>query len=273
MFAGRLKFDAEGKFSLKAAVATGGFAGDWQNMGLGEAPADARPYLKQVYLSAKPVDGLELQFGGIGIEPNGTGIVGLSGAGFLMGERAVVRRADVLWFDRAAFTYGYLGALGRPNVWDRFHRLGQGNFRQAILEKSFAKRLTATAEFSGLSGAKTMTFTGHFDLGRGFAATGEVYRRMSRLPDSGFHAGLAKTLGGRVTLEGGYAAVDRNFPHLNADAFFEGQRWYWTTSTRLAKGLTMFSMFNRAVNSGYSPTHRTLAFVGLGYDVLAPFGK
>src|SRR5205085_11391273 len=68
MFAGEFRFDAERRYTLHAGFASGEpFNGGWNNTDLGSATGVYRPYWKQLYLSAKPITGVEIQVGGLGI--------------------------------------------------------------------------------------------------------------------------------------------------------------------------------------------------------------
>ncbi len=61
---GRFKFDAKGKYSINAGVFTGnGFTSGWNNTGIGTGHLFTNLYLKQLYLSAKPLNNVELQYG------------------------------------------------------------------------------------------------------------------------------------------------------------------------------------------------------------------
>src|SRR5262249_16946355 len=61
--AGRFKLDAKGRFSINAGLYTGtNFVAGSNNTGLGLAGAQSNLYRKHLYLSARPLEGLEVQY-------------------------------------------------------------------------------------------------------------------------------------------------------------------------------------------------------------------
>jgi len=65
---GRFRLDAKGLFSVNAGVFTGpSFMSGFNNTGLGAGQAQGAVYLKHLYLSAAPVNGIEIQYGGLNI--------------------------------------------------------------------------------------------------------------------------------------------------------------------------------------------------------------
>jgi len=101
VFKARLKFDAGGRFSLNAGVASGTqFVASWNNTGVGTGRAVTNLYLKQLYFAAQPVRGVELQYGGLGIlRGESTEITGYDNDGFVTGQRIILRRPKQFFFD------------------------------------------------------------------------------------------------------------------------------------------------------------------------------
>src|SRR5262249_38132217 len=65
-FKGRFKFDPDGKYSINAGVFTGNsFIAGFNDTGIGTGDFTSNLYLKQLYFSAKPINGVEVQFGGL----------------------------------------------------------------------------------------------------------------------------------------------------------------------------------------------------------------
>ena len=72
----------------------------------------------------------------------------------------------------------------------------------------------------------------------------------------------------RLTLGGGWIAIDRNYLALNQDAFQIGKRIYGSTTFRIAKGADLFMLAHRAVGNNYAVQNRSFVTFGAGYDIL-----
>src|SRR5215470_5132167 len=77
---GRFKLDAKGRFTINAGLYTGAnFISGSNNTGLGIAEAQSNLYLKHLYFNALPLDGVEVQYGGLDIwHDESTDITGYS---------------------------------------------------------------------------------------------------------------------------------------------------------------------------------------------------
>lgn len=65
-FKGNLHFDREGKYGINTGVFTGNsFNGGWNVSGWGTGRGQGNLFLKQLYVSAKPARGVEVQYGGL----------------------------------------------------------------------------------------------------------------------------------------------------------------------------------------------------------------
>src|SRR5215813_12219250 len=124
---GRFKLDAKGRFGINAGLYTGPkFIAGFNNTGLGVGEAQSNLYLKHLYLSALPLDGVEVQYGSLDIwHDESTDITGYSYNGYVVGERLSIKRSRELFFDEISVADGYVGDLNSPNAigvcigWDR----------------------------------------------------------------------------------------------------------------------------------------------------------
>jgi hypothetical protein len=275
-FEGKFFFDSDQKYSLNFGAGAGdAFPGGWGNTGIGNAPASTNSYLKLLYFDAKPNSLLEVQWGGIGIERGAsTAITSYSNDGFMAGERFYVRDGGELFFDTVAVTFGYLGDIGHPDVWDRAHTLWMNNYRQYLVMKNISKRLTASADYTVLAGAKTMREALHAKVAEAKIVDQmnvDLYERTNRTAAFGGNISASKSLNRMFGLTAGYAAIDRNYGDLNDDAFFHGRRMYIAATLHVAHGFSISPMFDHGVgNSYYLPNngHFHLAF---NYDLLQGF--
>src|SRR5215471_1797447 len=154
---GRLKLDAKGRFSINAGLFTGpSFIAGFNNTGLGAGQAQGAVYLKHLYLSAAPVNGIEIQYGGLNIwHDESTDITGYGYSGYIVGQRVSIKRPRELFFDDISIFYGYGGDFSTPNVIRRADHLSQSNFHRFILRKDIGERLWVSADYALLSGVPT----------------------------------------------------------------------------------------------------------------------
>ena len=140
--AGRFKFDGKGRFSINAGLYTGtNFIAGSNNAGFGDGKAQSNLYLKHLYLSARPLEGVELQYGGLNIwHDESTDITGYAYDGYIAGERVSIQRPRELFFDDISIGFGYVGDFTTPNFASRLHRLAQSNFHRFILKKNIGER-------------------------------------------------------------------------------------------------------------------------------------
>jgi len=234
----RLKFDAKGKYSIAAFVATGGaFIGGWNNLGPGTGKPQTNLYVKQLYLDVKPTKKVEVQFGGIGInQGEGTEITTFDNDGYITGERVIVRSPKQLWFDEISATNAFLGDVLRPSVFGRLHRLDEANYHQFLLRKQATKEVSFSADYTFWAGSDTF----HQALRakpKNFLFTTllfEAYERVSGPKGYGFDALVERAINKKFTINGGFARIDR-FLLLNADRFPPGKRLYASLTFRPTK--------------------------------------
>lgn len=226
---GAFKLDRSAKYSLHAGLFTGNtFPGGWNATGWGTGQGQGRFFLKQLYLSAKPLTGLEVQYGGFGfVRGQSTEATTYDNDGYLTGERIILTRPNNFYFDEISITYGYLGDFTTPNVIHRFDRLAQSNYHQFVLSKKLNERIRFSSEYAydaGVDVFRQAINVGLHELHVIDRVLFEDYERIS--PDNGYGLGLygEKKVYSHLTLSGGYTQIDR--PGLNSDRFLQGKRLY-----------------------------------------------
>jgi hypothetical protein len=192
---GRLKLDAEGKYSINFHVSSGrtfnwGYSdvigttyaeaqtgvvarltpAELQGFG-GAAFYDAKDvtdilalksngwdmYVRQLYFSAAPVKQLELEYGSLAIAKGySTEITTYDDDGYIAGERLRIRDPKHLFVDEISVTFAYEGDIYDPNFFTRGERLGQSNYHQFLAAKSFDKRFKASLDFTEDKGTHVM---------------------------------------------------------------------------------------------------------------------
>ena len=151
---GRFKLDAKGRFSINAGLYTGAnFTAGFNNTGLGLGEAQSNLYFKHLYVNALPLEGVEVQYGGLDIwHDESTDITGYAYNGYIAGERISIKRPREVFFDDISVAYGYVSDIDTPNVISRFHRLIQSNFHRFMLKKNVAERAWISADYAFQSG-------------------------------------------------------------------------------------------------------------------------
>lgn len=274
LFSGKLFLDHRHEFSLNFDAGAGGaFVAGWANTGAGSEPASRSFYLKQLYLEANPLSSLEVQWGGIGLERGvSTAMTSYNYDGFMSGERVYVRDPGHLFFDKMAVTFGYLGDVMHPDVWDRAHTLWMNNYQQYLIEKKISARAAASADYTVIAGARTFREAVRIDVPEFRIADriqADVYERTNRTAAIGGNISAAKRISSRLDAITGYAAIDRNYGDLNDDAFFHGRRLYVAANVHLGRGFAVSPMFDHGVGNSYDLPNNVHFHVAFTSDLLA----
>ncbi len=274
----RFKFDARGYYTVTAAVGTGpSFTSGWNNTGWGTGGSRvADVYLKQLFFAAAPVNSVQFSFGGLAfVRGESTEATTYDNDGYLVGERVSAVRPD-LFFNEITFTNGYVGDVTTPNVFARYHRLGEPNYRQLLVSKRVASWLMVSGDYTRLSGVGTVRAAVSAKTPRARVVDlvqFEQYRRGGADAAFGFSAFGEKTIGGRVVGRVGYVDVDANYGGLNADRFNSGRRWYAQSDFVLTRDVTAWVFVSRAVHNAFVVPTGTRVDVVLSYNAMGPLRR
>lgn len=239
---GRFKFDRKGRYSVGFGLLTGNvFNAGWNNTGVGAGAVHPDINLRQLYFDAKPVDGVEVQVGGLGFERGeGTEITTYDNDGYIVGERLHVTLPKRLYFDDIAVTRAFLGDALKPNVFRRLHRLDVANYYQLLVRKTVNKAFSFSADYSYDSGSDTLHQGLKFTLPQsGILDTlvFESYERIDPVAGYGFAVTGQRKINKYLTVNGGFARIDR--PMLNADRFPPGKRIFAGMLVPLSRDFSM----------------------------------
>ena len=239
----RFKIDPAARYAVHVGAFSGdGFTSSWNATGLGTGDFTGVHLVKQLFLAARPVAGLELQYGGLYVEKGESSeITYYDEDGYLVGERVFVRRPDWFFFNEIMATLGSRGDLDDSNVFNRFESLDRTDYRQVQLTRQFGDAATASFDYTWVDDASTIRpavtlqtpWTPALDQVRL-----EIYHRYGEDPASGFALDGSRNIG-RVRVTGGYADIDPAVGEFNGDRYGEGRRLYIGASIPVVAGLNL----------------------------------
>jgi hypothetical protein len=269
----RLKLDAAARYTVNVGVFSGnGFTSSWNDTGIGTGDFKGQHLVKQLFVSAAPVKGLELQYGGLYVEKGQSSeITYYDEDAYLVGERVAVRRPDRIFFDEVLATLGSLGDVHDSNVFNRFKYLDDTDYKQLQVSRGIiGKNATASLDYvrvgdtSWLRPAMTVRtpWTDALD-----SARLEVYHRYGSDPATGFAVEGDRQIA-RVRVGGGYADVDPAYGGLNGDRYNDGKRLYATASIPVVTGLSVSLFGTHTVGSNPPLSNRTRTDVIVTYNFL-----
>lgn len=268
---GRFKLDAEGRFSINAGLYTGNnFIAGSDNTGLGRGRAQSNVYLKHLYLSARPLDGVEIQYGGLNIwHDESTDITGYAYDGYIVGERVSIQRPRNLFFDDISIGYGFVGDINTPNVTKRLDRLAQSNFHRFILKKNIGERAWTSVDYVFQSGVQTWREALRIratELRVIDTFHAEIYEISGLHSGYGFAAYGEKVILPKFLVGGGYADIDR--PMLNSDRYGRGSRLFLTANVPINKAFSIVMFATQATTHAPTNAPQQRIDIGLFYNLL-----
>src|SRR4051812_25405498 len=133
----RAKFniDPQKRYTINVGYFTGSsFISSWNNTGWGNNTTfdHKNNYFKQLYGSAVPVKGLDLQYGGLYINRGESDEWSYDDDGYMAGGRVSIRRPKELYLDEITVTRGGFGPLTNPNLFDRGFTFTHPNYTQLL---------------------------------------------------------------------------------------------------------------------------------------------
>lgn len=272
---GRLTLDAPGRYAVNFGLFTGvRFTSGWDNTPWGLGRAQKNLTFKALYGSAQPVVGLEIQVGGLYIvKGESTEVTTYDEDGYIMGERVTVRRPRQLFFDEISVTSAYfVGGTddAKIPVSTRFRHIDEPNYQHYLVDKKIGSRAAVSADYTLESHRRTWRQGVKVNLRELRFVDSIVFENYQRTridPDQGFAVTGEKAVGKTLTLQGGYANIDRNYGPLNADRFNIGKRAF-TMVTFNAGPITASFFVTTAVGQNGVLPQRTLSNTALTYNLL-----
>jgi hypothetical protein len=278
-FKAALKLDPAARYTVQIGVGSGSsFTGSWDTTGAGTGDADWNPAVRQFFFAAAPVKGLEVQVGGLApIRGESTEITSYDNDGFLVGERLSVKRPATLWLDEVSLTFGRLGDLNEPNVFERFDNWSDHNFAQVIVAKKFGRRVAGSLEWTTADDEDTLRQAVRVGVKETHVVDAvrlEVYERVTAADTRasatgrGFAVSAERAITKALTMNGGYATIDRFNPALNGDRLLRGQRGFVEVRYALTPEVSVSTFYTRAFHNDFPVPNRTRFDLVVSYNVL-----
>jgi hypothetical protein len=276
----RVNIDPDKRYTVNFGFYTGSaFTSSWNNLGLGHDTSfdGHNNYFKQIYGSAIPVNGLEIQYGGLYLN-RGEADEWLTydEDGYVAGGRVSVRRPEELYLDEITVTRAGLGPANQPNLFDRGAQLSHPNYTQILGLKRFTPVVAGSLEYDRQLGADIVRGAVTIRLPAGAAVRlirYEQYHRFNQIEASGFGLWAERPVTKFVRLQGGFVSVDRAYGGWNGDRMLSGRRFFASAAVPIHGPLSASVFVTQALHEPYVvPIHRRVDLV-LQYDVLQPLRR
>jgi hypothetical protein len=269
----RFNIDRARRFSINLGAFSGSsFISTWNNTGVGTGAGDVHDqYVKQLFASAEPIHGLEVQLGGLYVaRGESTEFTTYDEDGYVVGTRLSVRRPGEVWLDEVTVTRGMIGPFTTPSLWSRREGLEHPNYTQVLAMKRFSTALAGSLDYSTQSGADTLRAAVTLRMAPTAPISSlrfEHYRRVRAHPAGGFAVTAERALP-HARLQAWYATIDEFYGGWNADRIQRGRRVFSVLAVPLSKEITAQFFATQAFSSTYSISNRTRFDAMLIYDVV-----
>lgn len=263
----RLRLDDAARYSLTAVAFNGdSFQGSWNLRGVRDGQSSNRVFLKQLYVTGRPFEHVEFQYGGLAlVRGESSEITSYDNDGYLMGQRLSLSPNRLL--DELTITAGFLGDFRDPSVTRRLHRLSEINYAQVLVKKRLSDRLTVTADFTGEEGERTLRQGVAVRPSRGIELIRiEAYQRVSDERGTGGAITFEQPFG-RTRFAASFASIDDHYRPVNGDRYGRGRRFSLTGTTALTDDMSLQIFVTRALDDELAMGNRTRADVLVRYEL------
>jgi hypothetical protein len=148
---GRFLFDEDGRYALATFASTGAsFPSSWNNTGAALGNYQGPFNVKQLFFSAEPIKGLQLEAGGLHLNRGELAEhVTYDNDANIVGER-ITYRPTRKRITQVSVTAGYFGGndYNEVNVFERFKRMDEFNYGQALVAFALHPRVTASVDYT-----------------------------------------------------------------------------------------------------------------------------
>lgn len=233
---GRFLFDKEARYSVNAFASTGAtFPSSWNNTGGGMGTYQGPFNVKQLFLAAEPVKGLQFEVGGLHLNRGEMAEhLTYDNDAYIVGERATYRPAKGA-VTQVSVTGAFFGDYNDVNVFKRFERLDEWNYGQALVAFRLHKNVTASADYTYEAARDIVREGVNFRMPTKVkvltALKVEAYQRVSE-PHDGYGFNVSGDLRWKkLSVTAGVMSVDQyygtpTFQPYNGDRYESGTREY-----------------------------------------------
>jgi hypothetical protein len=272
-FKAGFKFDKSGRYSVQTFAGTGNsFTGSWDNLGPGTGAKNWDFSIRQLYLQAQPVRGIEGQWGGMSIaRGEQTEVTSFDNDNFIVAGRVSVRRPEDLYLDELSVTAGYVGDTSTPNVFRRFDRWDEHNYTQVLAVRKFGRNVSLSADWTDLDEISTLRQAVRVATRQWLpidAIRFENYQRVEGKRGYGFSVSTEKAVHPRVVLTGGYADIDENNGSLNGDRYGRGKRVFVEPRIAILPELIASVFYGQAFGNDFPVNNKHRFEIVVSYSVL-----
>ncbi len=271
----RFKVDAPGRYAVNVGAFSGSrFTSSWNNTGIGRGDWQAPFAFRALYFAAQPLAGVEAQYGSMYIlKGESTEITTYDDDGYIIGQRASVRRPRNFFFDEISATVGYLASdAAEYAVSKRVKYLDERpNYGHYLVDKKVGTRAGISLDFTSVDGARTWRAATNLttrELRAVDSILFETYKRTNQNPEYGFAVTANKAVTRALGFNGGYASIDPLYGGLNSDRFHIGNRVFLTAVYALSPRFTASAFITRAVGNDVAIPQRTLSNLIFAYNAL-----
>lgn len=270
----RFNVDAKKRYTLNAGLFTGTqYIASWNNLGPGTGDFDGRShYMRQLFFSATPVDGLEGQVGGLYVSRGEqTEFTSYDDDGWVTGARVSVRKPKALYVDELSLTRGVIASAGTASLWKRMDDLDDLNYTQVLAAKRFSQVVAASMDYTRFGSTDTLRGAIALRFKAGAPLSGlrwEQYARVSDPEAAGFSVVAERPVTKWVRMQAGYATVDEHYGGLNADRIQRGRRVFAIANVPIHGPLSASFFATRALDSDYTLSNKTRFDAIVAWDVL-----
>lgn len=258
----RFLFDRDARYTLHIGAFGGNmFVSSWNNTGGGVGDFSHDFNVKQLFVAAEPVPGIELQAGGLYLlRGENTEITSYDNDAYVVGERLTVRRAQGV-LSTVAATVGHIGDYRTPNVFKRLDSLGDINYGQVLVGARLGPQANVSADYTHEDGRDLLREGISVRVPEAaLPLTGlrlEAYQRVSDVTGRGFNASGDFRLTSAFTVTAGMAHVDRDYlipgyMSPNADRYERGTRFYSVGNYMLTRDWSVGWFHGEAFNVDYA---------------------
>jgi hypothetical protein len=269
-FRARLNADRKGRVSLQIGVLSGPtLTGSWNNTGAGMGSRTFDLAIRQLYVTAVPIEGIEAQVGSLyPLRGENTEVTAYDNDAYLTGERVMIRRPRWLFVDALSASRAYFGDPGTANAFERLDRLSESNYLQVLAQKTFAHHVATSLDWTNAPGGATWRGGVRLPvIDKKTSLRVEAYLR-SRDERGGAGVSVDRALG-RVTVTLGYASIDSHFLPVNGDRYRTGERVFAGVNVPMTAGLAASVFYTPAFHEDFPvPVGRRFETL-LTYNVLA----